>query len=668
MNQLAQTDQNEELQRLEVLQAFKKHFAGKGDANVSPFAEGRVVGYGTDIAPWDVPEVHCEARQEIERTLASIRQRPKSDVIILAGDAGMGKSHLIAHYRNPEIAEKLGYVLVCNSNHWKVNEFEAFILDSMLAAVCKPTANDSHLLLDAVNDIAFQAIGQLLQRPAELRKFISGRSTGWIRRTWDRLFADPDLKLRRMHEKRDPGIFRLLNYARFSSFVCDRFLVNKENPFHKYVMHVLLRYVFPDERELVLHWFRGKEVGSHFLEKLGAKDSIDGHSYKLMDAIKILISVFSPEVARGLNPSQANPGKVFFLAFDQVEGRRELFESQSDWNKFFAQVSELYNTLSNVLILFTMTLRTRDELYPKMERQFRSRIRKDRKFLLEELNAQEILAIYRRRIDAWLGDAMPEIRAKLKMPQFAYLPLSAEELTSSCRQKVLRECLEEMDSRFRHKMLVGVVVEPRFDFLVIRNELKNHEQAVSCSDWTEDHLVRITTLMNLAGKFFAANYGLMYAGITEQETSTGLPVIRMEFHNARNEADWARVFLVRLPRQFNRHINPCVELLHRLQKDRNFLWLIRPDRADQAWADLKPDQVFVHSLDVSSDTTIRSMLRLIDNRDRYGSDVWAEAEKVFLEEFKLTYLGQMFQHVSETLGCCSVGVDQLESAQIGEVG
>ena len=42
------------------------------------------------------------------------------------------------------------------------------------------------------------------------------------------------------------------------------------------------------------------------------------------------------------------------------------------------------------------------------------------------------------------------------------------------------------------------------------------------------------------------------------------------------------------------------------------------------------------------------MLRQLEKRDQFKPETWPQAEQVLLEEFKLTYLGEMFQHGEAT--------------------
>ena len=84
-----------ELQRLEVLRAFKRRMVRKGNEtaeNVSPFDDRITTAYG-NIGGYDRPEIHSDIRQRIEQTIELVREgKKKSQVILLAGDAGAGKT------------------------------------------------------------------------------------------------------------------------------------------------------------------------------------------------------------------------------------------------------------------------------------------------------------------------------------------------------------------------------------------------------------------------------------------------------------------------------------------------------------------------------------------------------------------------------------------------
>jgi hypothetical protein len=647
------TSSPDDLTRLEILRAYKRQFGRHGDVNVSPFADGRVVRYHSDVRTLDVPEIHQEVRHAIGDILRGIHQGQPSQVVILAGSPGMGKSHLINHFRSPQRTEELDYVLVCNSNHWKVQEFEECLLDWVLEALVRPSPNKPHLLLEKVEDMAFQALGQILAQPGYVRQFRPKGTSTLLHRIAAALSGGEHDRLLRMAAQRDHTFFKLLDFLKFAGYVCDVFLREGGNPFHRYILRVLLQYLFEEDREQVLHWLRRKAVPNRFLvKKIGAEDQID-RSYKVIDTLRILISLFTPDVCRTLTSRDGKPSKdkVFFFAFDQMEGRQELFEDKADWFRFFAQLSELYNTLPNVFILFTMTLGLRNELYDKMEGQFKSRIRRDRKFTLHEIPDDEVLTLYRQRVGAWLGDGEKELREKSEPPAYRYLPFTQEEVLGFSRKRTLREALQAFDAIFCKRMEEVINVDdPFYDYLVSRNEIRREEEGADSYNFTEDHLDVVKQFFATGGASLASTFGLAFSELLEKTTDEGLPSLRLEFLDPADGARWVRVFLVRLPSHFNRWVEGCVRLLYRLQTDWNFLWLVRPERIDASLGKLKPPQTFARKLEMGDHTSVRALLRLLERKDRYPDDVWqAKGEKILAEEIKPTYLGAMLQQVQQAM-------------------
>ena len=208
--------------------------------------------------------------------------------------------------------------------------------------------------------------------------------------------------------------------------------------------------------------------------------------------------------------------------------------------------------------------------------------------------------------------------------------------------------------------------DPRFEYLVARNELKLEEESAAPFPYTKDHLNNVTELMNRAGGTFAASFGMTLHGLEGLATPDDLPAVRLEFRD-RNQPDrWVRVFLVRLPSQYKQKLPGCLNLLYKLQTDRNYLWLVRPERIEIS--DKKQEQVFARKLETSCETALRAMLRLLGKRDQFKTETWPKAEQVLLEEFKLTYLGEMFQYVADNLlEVAATPVNVVAVAAVGEV-
>jgi hypothetical protein len=284
-----------------------------------------------------------------------------------------------------------------------------------------------------------------------------------------------------------------------------------------------------------------------------------------------------------------------------------------------------------------------------MERQFRQRIHRDHKFLLRELTDTEVLAVYRRRIQLWLGAALPEVRGLLDDPRFTYLPFCADDIVAYCRMKTLRECLDEMDRHFRAEMGIVTINDPRKEYLIARNDFRIEEGNSAAFAYTKDHLGHITELMTRAGGFFAGAFGMSFSGLDAIASEDELPGLRLEFRDLKLNDRWVRVFVIRLAAHYNQKLSGCINMIRGLHTDRNFLWLVRPEKVDKVWETLKADQVFARKLETSCETTLRAMLRLLEKRDYFDTETWAKAEQVLLEEFKLTYLGELFQHVADNL-------------------
>lgn len=292
-----------DLQRLEVLHGFKRLLGRDPEKNVTPFTENQVVCYRTAVDDFDVPEIHVAARQLIESAVKEVESRQQAQIILLAGAPGMGKSHLLSYFRRPDVAKQHGYVLVSPTNHWDVKEFEERLLDSLITALVHPSPSQPHPLLERVEAIAFTVLRQLLDQPGGIRSF-RPTEAGLLRRLLARLRGSNQDRVAKLAAACDVKAFRLLDFNRFSGYVCDRFLAEPGNPLHRYVLRVLLCYLFEEDREHVLHWLRGRPTQGHFTRRFGVEEQLD-RTYKRMDAVRLLTSLFGREVTAGLRAASA---------------------------------------------------------------------------------------------------------------------------------------------------------------------------------------------------------------------------------------------------------------------------------------------------------------------------------------------------------------------------
>jgi hypothetical protein len=681
----------EELARLEILRAYKQQFAGDGTANRSPFSE-RVVRYETDVTAWDVPEIHRPVREALKETLVELHQGHSSRVVIFAGPVGMGKSHLLNCFRDPERQKDLGYISVSNPNNfWKVEEFEECLLTWLVAALVQPSLHGPNLLQEKIEDIAFQALEQILDQPGTLRQYLKGKVAGWWARLLGKFGRDKHARFRQACLDRDVNIFRRLDFHRFAGFVCKRFLHEETNFFHRFVLELLLRYLFPEDRDKVCAWLVGQkvrasflrqissfpkvnrqalasemtwptdtQVEAHLLHEVGVSDRLD-RNYKLIETIKILINLFSPDMDRHRSAgAKGHAGRVFFFAFDQVEGREKLFEKEGDWVKFFDKLSELYNALPNVFVVFTMTTDLRNLLYPRMERQFQQRIHRDQKFVLQDVEDSDILAIYRRRVELWRGESLPQIEELVTRPLFHYLPFTQEEVLARGRRMTLRKMQETFDHDFRDYLNKIVVdADARLEYLVALNEQREQEKDAKPFDYTEENIDHVAALLKRTDDVLARAFGLSLSGIEMAKTEEGYPALRLELRKSPADERWVRIFIARLPFRYTARAESYLGLLFHRQMDRNFLWLVRPGPIAEDWENRKPGQIFARTIDNSQESRLIALLSLLDKEDGLPNTLNLtdeernlfrhKAGQILAEEIKLTYLGELLQNASEAL-------------------
>ncbi len=653
------SDSDPELNRLEVLMQFKTRMPSKElGLNISPF-DDQVTTAAGDVTAYDLRGIHPEVRQYIETTLADVRHgRKKSQVILLSGDAGSGKTHLLRTFQSPLRAEEVGYIYVGGSNQWKIGEFEARLLDWMIEALTAPSPNAEHPLLERIRVIGFRALEQLLANPVSWKQCLARPERnlfGWI---WGQMKPPTYDQLKALADARNPDAFALLDFASFSAYVCDRFLVERSNLTHRYALRVLLTYLFPDHhergvgiRERVLHWFRGMPDGDYFHRRLGAAEKLD-RQFTIFEAVKLLIHLFSQAVARELSTADRPcPPKVFLLVFDQAEGRNELFDNKNDWNAFFAHLSELYNSLPNVVVLFTSTLQLRNQLHSQMERQFKDRILMDKRFTLRLPEPAQVLDLYTKRIEFWLrGD--PELLVRYRMLDNPYEPFTALRLEEIAGRESIRDTLQKFDKAF-HEEMCTQVIEPSFDFLFKMNELIQAEEAIGEFPYVVDHLKTVKTFLERAAPWLPETYRISLEK-TEMEdiADNGGSVLVIELRAAENPAVWIRAYLVLVSfMRIQDQITAATDLLksRRAAMQRYTLWIVRAKKIHE-WQPDYPDRTFHHVVLPGIESKVRALTHVLDKQTDYEKDdVWAEAQKFVRHEFGLTYLADLFMDARKRL-------------------
>ncbi|QDU23767.1 AAA family ATPase [Urbifossiella limnaea] len=640
------------LARLEVLREFKRRMPrADPDANVSPFDQ-RVSTAAGGAPGADVAGMHAEARAHVRDTITAVRAgRKQSQVVLLSGAAGVGKTHLLRTFQAAAAADELGHVFVGGSNHWSIDEFQARLLDWVIEAVTAPGPNDDHLLLQRVRAIGFRAVEHLLSNPMSWKAAAARPGGWWLGRAWGRWRRPSHERLKALADARDPAVFAHFDFAAFGNAVCDRFLAERANLMHRFALRVLLLYLFPDRpedgvgtRERVLHWFRGRGDPDYFARRLGAKEQPD-REYARFEAVKLLAHLFSPEVSRQLEGKPGEcPPRVLLLTFDQAEGRNELFDAEGDWAKFFAHLSELYNTLPNVVVLFTMTLGLKTRLHATMERQFRDRILMDERFTLSLPTPEQVKGLYRERVAAWVRDD-PVLRDRYAQLDEPYLPFTADEVVATAGNQAVRDALLALDAAF-HARVRTVAVDPLIDYLFERNVRKAAEAAATEWQYTTDHLDTLRQLLAVIGPVVAAEAGVEVQH-DESMKLDATPVVRLSVTRP-GTAPGITVHLARLGRTYRNGLPGLVkEVLANRTKARTFLWLVRPlpiaDPLDGV-DDRYHDQITADVCPVEAESAFAALTAVCDRPDRYAEPAQRAAlDALVRAEVGKTYLGKLLR-------------------------
>lgn len=653
------------LARMELLREFKRRMP-KDDpaANVSPF-DARVSTAAGGPDGGDAADLHAEVRAHIRDAVTAVREGKKqSQVILLSGAAGVGKTHLLRTFRTPKAMAEVGHIFVGGSNHWTIGEFEGRLLDWVVEALTAPGPNDPHPLLDRIRAIGFRAVDHLLTNPvswkaatARPNRWLFGRVADWLKRPrYDRLKA--------LADARDPAVFRHFDFAAFSGYVCDRFLAERSNLLHRYALRVLLTYLFPDPvedgvgtRERVLHWFRGRGSADYFTRRLGASERPD-RTYSQFEAVKLFAHLFSPAVSAQLErvPGECPP-RVLLLTFDQAEGRNELFDADDDWRAFFAHLSELYNTLPNVVVLFTMTLNLRNKLHAVMERQFRDRIRMDKRFTLDLPTPEQVKGLYRRRMESWLSHP-PEVLQKYTASDNPYLPFGSEgEMLSAAGNQSVRDTFEALDGAFRQRVR-EVAVDAAIDYWFDRNEQKAEEAASSDWDYTSDHLGTVRSLLSAVQPVLADEAGVELREVSSTKLDN-VPVLTLSFGLPQHSFT-ATVYLARLGKHYNAPAGSLVGgLLKNRPKAKTFLWMVRPQPlppVEELVDAPYHSQVFTGLCSEEVESAFASLVAVDEKREKYADPGQRDAlDELIRSEVGKTYLGQLFRHTRKQLDALASG-------------
>jgi hypothetical protein len=305
----------------------------------------------------------------------------------------------------------------------------------------------------------------------------------------------------------------------------------------------------------------------------------------------------------------------------------------------------VYNTLPNVVVLFTMTLALRHRLHGLMERQFRDRIRMDDKFLLRAPERDQVLDVYRSRVGCWVRDD-PALADRYRRLANPYLPFDRDGVLAVVgAPQSLRDVLAALDAAF-HRAIAELPIGPQLDYQYDLRELRPLEAAQTEWDYTAGHLGTVSALLRAAGDVLAPNCRV--AAVEEDEVD-GTPYLRLRLECPTGPG-WVTVYLARLGHFFSNHSAKLIDgLLAHRQKSRHFLWLVRAKPFEPEVPPHYQTQVFARLAPPEAESMFRALGQVAARRATAGPEYGPPADALLRDQVARTYLGELLQDAGRRL-------------------
>ena len=624
--------------RLKALRSLKSHYQSAD--NISPFATDQTVRYGTPpekLQELHVDQIHGVVRERLFDALGEVRRTGQSHIAMLVGDPGVGKTHTLEWLRDPARAEKSKYVFVLESNHWELRDLERLLLDRMVEAITDSRRGES-LLHQKMKYLGFRMLDDIVPDRYEVarlqvRQPIVARLRAWLQPKQHSLGA--------LHERGDLDALRRLDRTELVNRFCLQFLAHSEEARHKRIVEQLFSYLLDEgQRDAIKRWLQDDST------------TLDLR----VEMIRVLASLFAPPPGQALE-EPGNPTRVFVLAFDQLEARSAFMrDDHQGWLDFFGRLSELYNSLPNVLLLFTLPLHLSKALRGRMQAQFRDRVGNESRYQLELPTLEQVRLLYQHRLERWLGPAANELLPRLTEAEAPLLPFGGDDdlrsiLVDDQGQRVgnvsIRRWLERLDAVFSARM-AEAVVEPELDFLVALQDLRGREPTELRSpehrSYVEPHIKMLGTLLKTAPGALELGWGLKVQVDTPDhlDLARGASIVDLVFRPSQEGiGDWVRTHVVGLRARFTMFKDDVDRLLDTPEPDRVFAWCLRagpigwppgPKERLLTVEDFPPrDQTVLHALSV-----------LLERRASYASEEATEAfHRVIVKELRNIWVGKL---------------------------
>ncbi|MHA1227297.1 MAG: hypothetical protein ACTSR2_05300 [Candidatus Hodarchaeales archaeon] len=268
--------------------------------------------------PWqseviDVPEINRKATRVVLETLDEVRSTGRSGMCMILGDAGVGKTHILARLR--KIAEERDYLFVSVRPLGDLQRIYGHILQEIMISLRKKGNGEEYSPLE-------RFIGEVISRALS-----DGLPDNPVASNLAASFENDPMKI----FKFKPEKFYSTNLKKMAI----NYLASTSPDIDIQFLEVLFHTLNPTIRPTAFKWLSGIEVSERDLERLGVPESINTESR----AISVIQTIAA--LAR----------KPILLSFDQLESIYIRFKRDNGIQLLFDSLTNLYNQCKHLLVL-----------------------------------------------------------------------------------------------------------------------------------------------------------------------------------------------------------------------------------------------------------------------------------------------------------------------------
>ncbi len=325
--------------------------------------------------PWqteviDVQEINKKATRVVLETLDEVRSTGRSGMCMLLGDAGVGKTHLLARLR--KIAEKREYLFISVRPLGDLQRIYGHILQEIMISLRKKDLEEDYSPLE-------QFIGEIISRA-----LADGMPDNPIASKLADSFSSDPMKIFTFKPER----FYSTNLRKMAV----NYLASTYPDVDIQFLEVLFHTLNPALKPTAFKWLSGIEISERDLDLLEVPESISNEN-RALSVIQTIATLAQ---------------KPILLSFDQLESIYIRFKRDNGIQILFDSLTNLYNQCKHLLVLaMVQSVVWEKSIVNEVPEYSRQRI--DYITKLERLTQETAVLLVKARFDTLFKDSGVEL-------------------------------------------------------------------------------------------------------------------------------------------------------------------------------------------------------------------------------------------------------------------